>query len=336
MSARYPKPWYRPSRKIWVVTLDGKQVTLGPDRDEAFRRYHRLMSERREKPIPATRNLLGVLDSYLDWCQKHRAPETYRWYLDRLQLFSKTVPEGMTSDELRPYHVQEWVDSIEGIANGTRRNHIRAVKRAMKWAEEQGYIDRSPIAHMKKPAGGRREVVISDAEYRAILEVTRDELFRNLLTVSWETGCRPQESLHVEARHVDLMHARWVFPVLESKTKKAPRVVYLNARALEITTELAAKNPKGPIFRNTCGKPWTTDAINCRFTTLARKLGKRYCLYHFRHTWMNRALMSGVDALTVAILAGHTDPSTLAKTYQHLSQDPQYLKRIVERLDRAS
>jgi hypothetical protein len=40
---------------------------------------------------------------------------------------------------------------------------------------------------------------------------------------------------------------------------------------------------------------------------------------------MNRLLTSGVDALTVAILAGHCDVSTLAKTYQHLSQNPQYL-----------
>jgi hypothetical protein len=40
---------------------------------------------------------------------------------------------------------------------------------------------------------------------------------------------------------------------------------------------------------------------------------------------MNRMLTSGVDALTVAILAGHRDPSTLAKTYQHLSQSPRFL-----------
>ena len=33
-----------------------------------------------------------------------------------------------------------------------RRNLIRAVKAAFKWAEEQEHIDRSPIRHVKVPA----------------------------------------------------------------------------------------------------------------------------------------------------------------------------------------
>ena len=46
---------------------------------------------------------------------------------------------------------------------------------------------------------------------------------------------------------------------------------------------------------------------------------------------MNRLLKKGVDSLTVAFLAGHSDPSTLAKVYAHLSQDPQYLLNQVKR-----
>ena len=32
-----------------------------------------------------------------------------------------------------------------------------------------------------------------------------------------------------------------------------------------------------------------------------------------------------MDALTVAVLMGHADPSTLAKVYQHLAHNPQHL-----------
>ena len=42
-------------------------------------------------------------------------------------------------------------------------------------------------------------------------------------------------------------------------------------------------------------------------------------------------LISGVDALTVAILAGHLDPSTIAKTYQHLSQNPRFMLEQAKR-----
>ncbi len=59
----------------------------------------------------------------------------------------------------------------------------------------------------------------------------------------------------------------------------------------------------------------------------ARKHARKYCLYHFRHSWATRALQRGVDPLTVAILMGHADPSMLAKVYQHLAQDPDFLRQ---------
>lgn len=55
---------------------------------------------------------------------------------------------------------------------------------------------------------------------------------------------------------------------------------------------------------------------------MACKLAPKWCLYHFRHSWLDRMLKVGVDALTCAILLGHRDPSMVAKTYQHLSQSP--------------
>jgi len=146
-----------------------------------------------------------------------------------------------------------------------------------------------------------------------------------LLTVTWETGCRPQESLRVEARHVDLAGERWVFPQSESKGKKTPRVVYLSAKAVEICKRLMTKHPAGNLFRNVDGKPWTPDATNCRFQRIKKSKGVKYSLYALRHTWINRMLLKGVDAFTVAILAGHSDPSMLAKHYAHLSQAPEFL-----------
>jgi integrase len=71
-----------------------------------------------------------------------------------------------------------------------------------------GLVDRSPLAHFKKPRGGKREGVISDAEWKSILACVPDAELLDLLSATWETGCRPQESLQVEARHVDLANSR--------------------------------------------------------------------------------------------------------------------------------
>ena len=73
------------------------------------------------------------------------------------------------------------------------------------------------------------------------------------------------------------------------------------------------------------------EAVRKLQEKLAKTLAPKYCLYHLRHTWTNRLLRKGVDSLTVAVLAGHQNPSTLAKTYQHLSQDRDYLLGQVKR-----
>jgi integrase len=57
----------------------------------------------------------------------------------------------------------------------------------------------------------------------------------------------------------------------------------------------------------------------------AREFAPRYSLYALRHSWATNALLRGVDSLTVAILMGHRDPSTLARVYQHLSHRPDHL-----------
>ncbi len=322
---RFPRPWYRKDRACYYVQLDGKQHNLGPDRDQAFARYHELMAKPRKRQVPSE-TVPALIDLLLDWCQKNRAERTYKWYLVRAQAFVDTISPDLRVRDLRPHHLQTWVDAQTTWAPGNKRNACRAIQRAMNWAVKQGYIDRSPIAHFEKPPQGRREQIVTQAEFDNILEITKDRECRDLIITTWDTGARPQETLRVEARHVDLKNARWVFPASETKTKRLPRVIYLSQEALDITKRLVLTYPQGPLFRNTRGKPWSADSVSCRFTTVRKKLGTRYSLYALRHSWATKALQNGVDPITVAVLMGHTDTTTLAKTYAHLSQDPTYLR----------
>lgn len=317
---KFPKPWYRPSRGVWYVTIDGKQINLGPDKEAAFQEYKRLLNQPRQCQVPPS-SVAAIVDAFLEWTKQHRASDTYEWYRYRLELFCQKYPDLQVA-QLRPCDVQQWVDAT-GWESGGKRNGIRAIQRALTWAEEQGYVERSPLAHMTKPKGGKKEVVVPKEHYQKMLELTRDEEFRDLLIVTWDTGCRPQESLRVEARHVERANERWVIP--RTPGKPDMRVVYMTDSAMQITEKLMGKHPEGPIFRNKYGRPWTTDAVNCHFTRLKEKMGVRYSLYALRHTWITRLLEKGVDSLTVAFLAGHKDPSMLAKHYAHLTHNPKHL-----------
>ena len=274
---KFPKPFFRTARNAWFVQVAGKQVNLGPDQDAAFRSYHKLMGRPKADPPPIrTDTVLAVLDAFLDWCQKNKASRTYDWYRDYLESFARTMPAGLTigHSETLSGIVQQWLDANPAWKTG-KRGAVIAVQRAFNWAVRMGIIAASPIRGVEKPAAGRREHVIDDAGFNLIISLVRDPEFRDLLTACWNTGCRPQEALAVEARHVDLTAGTWAFPVNEAKGKKYKRIVYLADTALAITGWLMASRPRGRLFVNTDGRPWSaSSALNCRFGRLRVALGR--------------------------------------------------------------
>jgi len=383
-----PKPFYRKARDSWYVQINGRQINLGKDREAAFQRYHAIMAappDDRPTHVPgngAGLKLTELFDRFLDWVKQHRAPDTYRWYQYRLQRFADRFPD-LTITQLRPYHVQEWVDSYPNHSPTTTRNYMRSIKRCIKWGQSLGYIESDPIQHISIPSSRPKDVYVTPEQFAHLLTLNRDPGFRDLLEVTYDTGCRPQESLRLEIRHVDLNNHRWILPRSEAKGKQAPRVVYLNDRSAAITQRLMENRTEGHLFLNSLGKPWTVSAVNCAFERIQIRMGKaemqrqgitisadsiaqlipslsktrrvkkkvvpktpaelreeakrklthrraheiapKYSLYALRHSWATNALQNGVDALTVAILMGHKDPSQRARVYQHLSHNPKHL-----------
>ncbi|MGE0758373.1 MAG: tyrosine-type recombinase/integrase [Pirellulaceae bacterium] len=376
--ARQPKPWYRADRDAWFVTVNGTRHNLGSNKKHAFDRFYELMRQPQAAKV-ASQSFAAIADVFLDWVEKHRSPDTYVWYQYRIERFCQRYPD-LVASEIRPFHVQQWVDSYPDFAKTSRRNYVRTVKRCMRWAKQQGYIAENPIADMELPGGENREVFVTSDEFDQLCGYIRDETFLQLCRVTFETGCRPQEILRVEARHFDAKNARWILPPSEAKGKAKPRIVYLTPYALDVTHLLIERFSSGKLFRNVHDKPWTTDAVNCAFIRLQIRMGKdaiaakgldvrqlladelaaspggpktvkelsdrerakrrnvictrfapKYSLYALRHSWATRALQSGLDALTVAILMGHNDPSTLSRVYQHLAHNPEHLRVQAQR-----
>jgi hypothetical protein len=111
----FPRPFFRTPRNRWYVELDGKQINLGPDKDEAFRQYHQLMADRNDRqPTPADDSqaaltVAEVYDKFLSWCQQHREPLTYKGYREFIQGFITALKDKalMAAGDLRPFHILE-------------------------------------------------------------------------------------------------------------------------------------------------------------------------------------------------------------------------------------
>ncbi len=333
--ARIPKPWFRDDRQAWFVTIRGERHNLGPDEQEAKRQFHQLMAER-PKPKPAAKpNALSVaalFDKFMDWSQKNQAAATYDWYRIRIQSLIDHLahPAILPAADLKPYHVQEWIDAHADWGPTFRHGAIRSVQRAFNWGVEIGYLDKSPLGGIKKPSPKRREQAVTPEQWQQIREhYPQHDPFRDLLEFCWETGCRPYEARMMEPAHIHLDRLCVLFPPDEDKGKKRWRIIRLNARAAEIL-QRRMEGRSGKIFLNADGRPWTAFAMNCRFCRLQKHTGIKHFAYSWRHGFATRKLIEGHDHLTVAELLGHADGTMLAKVYAHLDQADDHLRKALE------
>jgi len=314
---RVPKPWYRKSTRSWFVQLDGRQVPLGRDKQDAHRKYHSLMAGRRNGHSIGRGDEL--FDEYLEHVQRNGKDGTYRLYKHHLSDFNRSIPSKRVHD-LCPHDVQRWLDG-KGWNPTTQKIAVKTIKGAFNWAMRQGLIPSSPLIGLKTPTALTRDVLVTPGQWQVIAGKAEAEL-RDILAFLRETGCRPQEARIVEAGHVRGDHI--ILPKVDSKGQRYNRVIWLTPKAQAIVERLSATQPEGRLFRNRRGKPWTTGRLNERCRNM--KLDFDFIPYALRHTWITEALERGVDPVTLAILAGHRDTTMICRVYQHLARKPEHLK----------
>jgi integrase/recombinase XerC len=66
----------------YFVQIGKRQIPLGRDRDEAYRKYHELMAGR--QPVTDETTCATLFDQFLTWTERNRAAPTYDWYRGHL------------------------------------------------------------------------------------------------------------------------------------------------------------------------------------------------------------------------------------------------------------
>lgn len=332
-----PGTWWREGSKAWYATIGGRQQLLCKAPSKKDRKGRERAADELQKRLALRQNLghnttiVGVLDEFLAWAQKNLTPSTYYGHKLYLQGFLDDLDVAFVRD-LKPIHLTKWVDGQTTWGNASKRGAITSVKRALNWAVEQGLIEKNPVATVKRPPPGRREVLISDTTHRELLRAT-DRAFRRVVRAMRATGCRPIEVRTVTAQEVNLELGAWVFPVghpankTGRKTKRA-KITYLPEPILRLIKVLVQRYPTGPLFRNRYDRPWSGNAIRLRWRRLRQKLqlAKGTCSYAYRHTFTTEGLERGVPVATMAELLGHQDLGMINRHYGHLDQKTQHLR----------
>ncbi len=328
-------PWFRKQNRTWYVQVNGRQVNLGKDKAEAIRRWHKLKGERSEGTPLGNHRIREILDDYWGWLQANRSKESCDNRKPVLKSFGEFLPARMRIMDLRPFHVQKWLDKTYPKCGPTRRHTlITWIKTACNWAVKMGYASANPIALMEKPTFTVRQEFLPADQWQKLIDACRDDL-KDFIAFMLISGARVQEMFKYEASH--LQGERLVLPIIDSKGQKRSRVVHLPPAALAIAKRLAEQNPTGKLFRTQAGKPWDRNNIRCRFKRLKRIMGMpKLCATTLRHSFAHYQLESGQDSLIVSKLLGHTDGRMLAQRYGHIEEGKRLAeaaKQIVPPLD---
>ena len=137
---RQPKPFFRKQTSSWYVTLAGRQISLGRDKDAAFLRYHELMAARGDAAVLYT-SVAQLLDAHLTLLEANRLSGTYKKALHYLQSFAEHAGR-VTLQKLAPAHLMTWVEGKSKWSDTTRHDAISTVQRAFNWAVKRGHIGR--------------------------------------------------------------------------------------------------------------------------------------------------------------------------------------------------
>ncbi len=330
------KPYFWESRNAWYLNIrtpDGRRIKrkLGDTKKQAFEVWKAMLKN--GVNIKGNPSFVLVATKWLEvQLDRFNKGEVSALWLERvnrtIEAFTKAF--NVRCMEITHEFVEAW---IKGKSANYARTELATIKQVLKWAVQTGRVPTNPIADFPLPPNQSRAEVLDYKDHCKLCRATSKK-FKPLLRFAWMTGARPGELRLLKWQHVAADFSRAVIPEHKTarKTNK-PRVIYFPFRAQKLLQKYKKTSTSEFVFLNHRRKPWTKNAVVCRMADLREKTGLDLVAYHYRHTWITRALLAGVDVATVAELSGHSDIEMVAKVYSHLGLFKDYLANAVGKVN---
>jgi len=204
---------------------------------------------------------------------------------------------------------------------------LALLSKFFNWCEKHGYRPdgSNPCRHIEKFKEQRRERFLSPLELarlgEALAEAEANETTSPYVIAALRllvlTGARLSEILTLKWSYVDFDNTLLRLP--DSKT--GAKVIYLNAPALQILTDLPRLEGNPFVI---CGRREGARLINLQkpWRRIRKTAGLDDVRIHdLRHSFASVAAGSGQSLPVIGALLGHTQPGTTQR-YAHLAADP--------------
>jgi integrase/recombinase XerD len=234
-------------------------------------------------------------------------------------------------------------DSLAGLSNATLQLRLTAVRLFYDYLVEEGVRERNPVARGRyRPgrwaAGTERGLVRrtsrlpwipTDAQWRTLLEVAREEPIRNrlMLALAYDAALRREELCLLASDDVDPAHRTLRIRPETTKSGRG-RVVPYSAAAGQLLADYlrhrrTLTRSRGALFvsesRRNRGEPitpWTWSKV-VRAIALRAQL-PAFSTHTLRHLCLTDLARSGWELHQIATFAGHQSTQTTL-AYIHLS-----------------
>jgi integrase len=174
-----------------------------------------------------------------------------------------------------------------GLAAWTRRNYLVALRTALAWGVEQGYLDELP-AFPKVRVPRKKPYPIAQQDYEKMLAKAPDELWRAFLLCAWWAGLWLSEAWKLQWERsedfpwLDLPYNRIVLPASFAKSDE-DQSVPLHPVLREALEKLPRTDPEVFPFRSrVTGKPLTRNGVTSRVIGIAEKAGVKLSMHRLR------------------------------------------------------
>ena len=199
----------------------------------------------------------------------------------------------------------------KGLAPATVDRFRAVAQAALNTAAEEHKITVPKLAKVKFSNQITRYLTMDEQERLLASYVAHVQPI--ILTLCYE-GCRTQEALQLQWRHVDLARGTLYF----DRTKNGePRTVPIHPRVMEaIQTIRDARGTlaEGHVFLNRLGQPYADtrdyrlpggNPLRKAHKTACRRAGiTEFRVHDWRHHWASRCVMEGIDLETIKRMGG--------------------------------
>jgi integrase len=233
------------------------------------------------------------------------------------------VRDGKTAAPI-PNKGERRAGSLAKGGSGVAAQCVALMSTLLEFAVRRALRTDNPARGVKRPAVRKMERFLSQEEIARLATALDSEAMRTgnpypvaAIRLLMLTGARRGEVIGLQWQQVDLEHQ--CLRLLDSKT--GAKVIYLNAPALEILSDLPQLSNNTHVFPGTQESRAIGGMDKVWFRVRAAAGLEDVRIHDLRHSFASMGASGGLSLPVIGALLGHKHPATTGR-YAHLSADP--------------